>query len=165
MGDAAGLLDSIHRVCKVGRENGYFWKERYTEKGGHGVGKYCEYPANLIRIVQRFLLGVDLRLDGALVLAPTVPEDFWEKGFGQTLAWRDRTLHYQMGRDRVTGTYAGGAPQRLGVRLPAGAARAAIDGRDAAPEREGELVFVTLPAAPESKSCRFEVGRRQGEGR
>ena len=41
---------------------------------------YAEYPANLIRIVERFLFGVDLRLDGSLVLGPTVSEDFWAAG-------------------------------------------------------------------------------------
>jgi hypothetical protein len=42
MGDAAGLMDSIRRVCKEGREHGYFWRERYGSEGGFGVEKYCE---------------------------------------------------------------------------------------------------------------------------
>jgi hypothetical protein len=60
MGDAAGLTDSIRRVCRAGRDSGYYWRERYNGNGGYGVTKYCECPANLIRFVQRFLLGVDL---------------------------------------------------------------------------------------------------------
>jgi hypothetical protein len=120
----------------------------------------------LIRIVQRFLLGVDLRLDGAFVLAPTVTEDFWEKGFGQPLAWHDRTLHDRMERDKILGIYAGSDPQRLGVRLPGGdkgdVFRAAFDGRVASTEREGDLIFVKLPAASNSEPCRFEIVRGQG---
>ena len=54
---------------------------RATRFGGRAIGqrgataagaeKYCRYGANLIRIIQRFLLGVDLRRDGSVVLAPT----------------------------------------------------------------------------------------------
>jgi hypothetical protein len=55
MGDAAGLVESIRKVCAVGRAGGYYWRERYGAAGGYGAQKYCEYPANLIRIVQRFL--------------------------------------------------------------------------------------------------------------
>jgi len=60
MGDGEGLVDCIRRVCRAGRDAGYYWRERYGAKGGYGAEKYCEYPANLIRIVQRFLLGVEL---------------------------------------------------------------------------------------------------------
>jgi hypothetical protein len=114
MGDAAGLLDSIRRVCKAGREAGYYWRERYGPKGGYGAEKYCEYPANLIRIVQRFLLGVDLGLDGSITLNPVVTPDFEERGFGQRLALRNRrVLEYRFHKGRVTGTYTGEAPQKL----------------------------------------------------
>ena len=85
MGDGRGLVEAIRKVCQVGRQNGFYWRERYTEKGGHGAEKYCEYPANLIRIVQRFLLGVEFGLDGTLSIAPVAPDDFWRSGFGQTL--------------------------------------------------------------------------------
>jgi hypothetical protein len=163
MGDAAGLIDSIRRVCKAGRDSGYYWRERYNDKGGYGVTKYCEYPANLIRIVQRFLLGVDFRLDGTLVLAPTVTEDFWEKGFGQTLAWRDRTLHYRMERNRIYGTFLGSDAQRLGIRLPGGGNgvvfHAVFDGRVTPTEREGDLIVVNLPAGSNAQPCRFEITR------
>lgn len=54
MGDREGLMDSLLRVCRVGRENRYNWRERYNDKGGFGAEWYCEYPANLIRIVHRF---------------------------------------------------------------------------------------------------------------
>ena len=46
MGDASGLVASIRRVAQVGRDAGYFWRERYSAKGGYGVEKYCEYPAS-----------------------------------------------------------------------------------------------------------------------
>lgn len=57
--DATGLAETIRSVCKQGRADGYWWHERNNDKGGYGAEKYCEYPANLIRIVQRFLLGVE----------------------------------------------------------------------------------------------------------
>lgn len=118
MGDADGLLDSIRRVCRAGREAGWYWRERYNAGGGYGAQKYCEYPANLIRIVQRFLLGVDFRLDGTLTLAPTVPAAFWQQGFGQTLHWRGRTLDYRFSPQGFTGTYTGPAPQNIVLKSP-----------------------------------------------
>ncbi len=160
MGDGQGLVVSIQRVCKNGRENDYYWRERYNENGGYGAEKYCEYPANLIRIVQRFLLGVEMRLDGTLVLAPTVPEEFWKQGFGQTLEWRERRLQYRMQQGRIAGTYCGGS-QRLGVRLSTSSGvtrvRASIDGRTSTAERDGNLAFVTLPIVSAQQVCRFEI--------
>lgn len=56
MGDRDGILESVRRVCERGRADGYYWRERYTPDGqGAGAQKYCEYPANLIRIRHRFL--------------------------------------------------------------------------------------------------------------
>ena len=167
MGDAHGLLDGLRKVSQVGRENGYYWNERYPPDGKNtGKVKYCEYPANLIRIVQRFLYGVDFRLDGSLVLAPTVSDEFLEKDFGQTIAWRDRTLDYRMQQDRIEGTYFGNASQRLGVKLSqaigAGEFRATVGGRVVDTTREGGLIFLTLPAASAQQPCRLEITRLSG---
>jgi hypothetical protein len=168
MADARGLLEGIRKVIQVGRENGYSWHERYHPDGKGGVraagpDTYCEYPANLIRIVQRFLFGVDFRLEGSLVLAPTVTDEFWERGFGQTVTWRDRTLRYTMRRDRIEGEYAGNAPQQLGVRLSPDrgsvATLATIDGRSLPVEQREGLIFVTLPPKEGGKPCRFEIFR------
>jgi len=168
MGDAQGLLLGIRRVCEEGRKNGYYWRERYQPDGKGGVvpvgpNTYCEYPANLIRVVQRFLLGVDLRRDGSLVLAPTVTEEFWQRGFGQTLRWRDRALTYRTRFDRITGTYEGVSPQKLGVRLQAGSGeakvRVTINGRPTDGEQAGGLIFITLPKASPQKPCHFEIVR------
>jgi len=168
MGDAPGLLDGIRKVCEAGRRSGYYWRERYHPDGQGGATpagaeKYCEYPANLIRIIQRFLLGVDLRRDGSIVLAPTATDDFHRQGFGQTLAWRDRDLRYHFQGGRVTGTYAGPSPQRLAVRLstdqtPA-PARATIDGRASELLSQEGLIFVTLPAASAKEPCAFEIAQ------
>lgn len=117
MGDAEGLLDGIHRVCRTGQDSGYYWRERYGEKGGYGASKYCEYPANLIRIVQRFVFGVDLRLDGSIELKPTVTPEFRQRGFGQTVRWKGRSLQYRVQGDKVEGTYAGEDPLTILVRL------------------------------------------------
>jgi hypothetical protein len=168
MNDAEGLQAGLCKVAEVGRANGYFWRERYQPdgKGGMvpaGAEKYCEYPANLIRIVQRFLLGVDLRLDGSLVLAPTVSDDFWQRGFGQTLVWSNRKLRYRMERNRVTGAYSGDGPLRIGVRFSAAEqpaqTLARVNGRPVASRWDKGLVFVELPAAPESGPCQFEIER------
>jgi len=60
MGDRDGILRSLRRVAEVGRANNWAWWERYySEKTGdlakYHFNWYCEYPANLIRIVHRFL--------------------------------------------------------------------------------------------------------------
>jgi len=60
MGDRDGILRSLRRVAEVGRANNWAWWERYySEKTGdlakYHFNRYCEYPANLIRIVHRFL--------------------------------------------------------------------------------------------------------------
>jgi hypothetical protein len=168
MGDAAGLLDGLRKVSQVGRENGYSWHERYQPdgKGGiHAAGPdtYCEYPANFIRIVQRFVLGVDLRLDGSVVIAPVVAREFWQKGFGQTLTWRGRSLQYGMTIDSVGGSYAGSSSQRIGVRLTphpgSTGIRASIEGRPVPAEQVDGLTFITLPASQRKGSCRFKIVR------
>jgi len=140
MGDARGLLDSIRRVASAGRGGGWYWRERYNQKGGYGAQKYCEYPANLIRIVQRFLLGVELGLDGTITLAPTAIDEFWRREFGQTLRWRGRVLTYRMSKAGISATYVGGATRRLSVRL-----------------QDGKVRHVELPAAPEVRPYKIEI--------
>jgi hypothetical protein len=166
MGDAEGLWAGLRQVSDIGRARGYFWRERYHPDGQGGcqpagAERYCEYPANLIRIVQQSVLGVDLRLDGSLVLAPVATEEFWQQGFGQTLAWGGRKLTYRMQRDGMSGAYWGTTALRLGVRLApdqtAAQVRAFVQGRPADVGQEAGLVFVTLPAAPEQEPCRFEL--------
>jgi len=160
MGDGRGLVESIRKVCQVGRQNGFYWCERYTNKGGHGAEKYCEYPANLIRIVQRFLLGVDFGLDGTLSITPVVPDNFWHSGFGQTLTWRGRTLSYRIQRDRMTGDYCGKGTQRLCVKLAKPAHKAAkvtINGQPAEMAVEDGRWTVLLPAAPVERPCHVEI--------
>ncbi len=144
---------------------------------GTGPNTYCEYPANYIRIMQRFLLGVDLLLDGSVRLWPVVTEEFWDRGFGQTLRWRDRTLHYRMTRDSIGGTYSGRVPQQVLVHFPPGSGTfdfaATIDGRSTHSVhpgrnpfvREGVLVDVTLPATREGGSCAFNIGRARKGGK
>ncbi len=169
MEDPDGLIDGLRKVAEVGRTNDYYWRERYQPDGKGGVvaagpNTYCEYPANLIRIVERFLLGVELGLDGSVVLAPTVPWDWWLQGFGQSLRVRGRVLDYQMMHERVTGSYLGDGPQKLGLRLPWASDNVKIDvlidGQAAGSVRErGGFVFFTLPATAGETPCKFEIGR------
>ncbi len=155
MGDADGILESIRRVCRVGRENDYYWRERYHPDGkggyiGAGARKYCEYPANLIRIVQRFLMGVEFRLDGGVVLAPTVPETFWLPGFGQMLRWRNQALTYHMQRGRVTGSFCGNEVQSLYLglqrRTDATGVEVSVNGNPVNLLREEDLIVIKLPS-------------------
>ena len=86
--------------------------------------------------------------------------EFWKKGFGQTLIWRERRLQYRMQRGRIAGTYCGGS-QRLGIRLSTDAretvVRISFNGRAATAERDGNFAFLTLPAASTQQVCRFEI--------
>ena len=170
MNDGDGIVDTIRRVCRVGRADGYYWRERYVDDGqggcqGRGASKYCEYPANLVRIIQRFLLGVDFRLDGALALCPTVPASYWDKGFGQTLIWRGRRLSYRMARARATGEYQGPSSQKVLIRSPSlavgtnhtakGRLRVVVDGHQVDARMENDLVCIALPPSP--AGCSFEL--------
>ena len=168
MGDAAGLLAGLRKVAEVGRDSGYYWHERYEPDGKGGAVAtgpltYCEYPANFIRIVQRFLLGVDLRLDGTIVLAPTVTPEFWDRGFGETLSWRDRILRFRLSRDTLSGVYSGRGVLRLGVRFPPAAAaksvRASLDGQSVPVRRTGDLHFIAIVPRGDGKACSFTLRR------
>jgi len=173
MGDAAGLLAGLRRVSQAGRDSGYYWRERYVPDGkggatGIGPGTYCEYPANLIRITQRFLLGVDLQLDGTVVIAPTVTPGFWDSGFGETLSWRDRSLCYRMCRDTLRGRYRGKASQRVGARFSGTAegytAAASVSGTPLDVQRVRDVFFVVLPPAPGGEGCTFSLWREPHAG-
>ena len=168
MGDAEGLLRGLTKVAEVGRVNDFYWRERYQPDGKGGVvaagpNTYCEYPANLIRIVQRFLLGVEMKLDGSVVLSPTVTGDWWLQGFGQTLRWRGRSLTYKMKADRVAGTYEGDGSIVLGALLWGASAEAkiaaTIDGRAAGARLEHGLIFIVLPASQQGEPYEFEIVR------
>lgn len=164
MNDARGLTETIRRVCREGRENGYWWRERYNDKGGYGAEKYCEYPANLIRIIQRFLLGVEHGLDGTLYLGPVVPDEFWDAGFGQTLSWQGRRISYKMQRDRIRGEYAGQKLQLVSVRLDkppqAKRVRATINGHSAKFKIQEEWISIVLPAASIEQPAGFEISQQ-----
>ena len=161
MNDADGLIETIRKVCKAGRDNGYYWRERYNEKGGYGAEKYNEYPANLIRIIQRFLLGVEHGPDGTLYLAPIAPEEFWDAGFGQTLFWQDSQISYKMKTGIIQGNYSGKNRQKLSVRLKTlqtgKKIRAVINGLMVSAEIKGDTISIVLPASAAGKKNSFEI--------
>jgi hypothetical protein len=168
MGDAHGLLKGLLKVAEIGRTNDYFWHERYQPDGKGGViaagpNTYCEYPANLIRVVQRFLFGVEMALDGSLIISPTAIWDWWLEGFGQALIWRGRTLEYYMKANWIEGTYDGSGPQVLRVWLPGLAAtdkiKATVNGKPGAAEIKDDLIVITLPASSKMDLGRFEIVR------
>ncbi|MHB8971397.1 MAG: hypothetical protein ACYC3X_23345 [Pirellulaceae bacterium] len=166
--DAAGLLDTLQRVAREGRAHGYSWRERYypSSTGSPvpaGAEKYCEYPANFLRIVNQFLLGIDLCLDGSVVLAPNVTDEFWDRGFGHVVRWRDAVVTYRLQRDRIAVTYSGSTAQELGVRCPATSGNTSWKLADPATggsirEQDG-LLWITLPPTPADSACRIEVVR------
>lgn len=161
-GDGDGIFETVRRVCEVGRSNGYYWRERYHPPEGKAAGPntYCEYPANLVRIIHRFLLGLDLQLDGTLTIAPTVPASFWERGFGHVLTWRGRTLSFHFERGAMRGTFTGAGPQRIGIRLDGRdtEARATVGGDLIHPLRRNGLILLDLPPSPEPRA--FFVWRK-----
>lgn len=161
MHDAQGLIETIRRVCKEGRETGYYWRERYNDIGGYGAEKYCEYPANLIRIVQRFLLGVEYGLDGTLYLGPTVPDEFWKAGFGQVLSWRGQRLSYTMKFDLINGEYSGQNPQSLSVKLAKQSQgkfiNVTINSNSSKFKINDGWINVVLPPATDVRPCTFEI--------
>jgi hypothetical protein len=162
LGDGDGIADTLRRVARVGEANGYYWRERYHPPNGTPAGPntYCEYPANLIRITQRFLLGVELGLDGPVSLSPNAPASYWEAGFGQTLRWRKRSLAYQMNRSGVEGAYSGAGVQRVRVRLERGGDSKpyvlTVDKRAPVPPNvEGNYLAFDLPATTPGESVAF----------
>lgn len=161
MHDSQGLIETIQRVCAEGRENGYYWRERYNDKGGYGAEKYCEYPANLIRIIQRFLLGVEHGMDGTLYLGPTVPDKFWDTGFGQILSWQGRRISYKMQYNSIKGEYSGQSSQQLSVRLMKSPnvkiVHVIINGNSAVFNNKDGWTRIVLPPASVQKPCTFEI--------
>ncbi len=159
MGDAEGLISSIRAVSLAGRESNYFWRERYNAKGGYGAQKYNEYPANLIRIVQRFLFGVEHGLDGSLRLSPTAPETFWSSGFGQRLSLRNGSLYYMMKTGATEGRYEGSSSQTLSIRFPHPAQniRISINGRSIVPVVKHKWVTFLLPSSKKDIPSTFSI--------
>jgi len=161
MQDGPGLLNSILAVCREGEKNGYYWRERYREQGGYGAQQYCEYPANLIRIVERFLFGADLQLDGSLRLAPTVPESYWILGFGQTLCLQDWRLQYRMQQDQISGRFSGDSALTLWIHLPENLAgikwSARLQGKPIRLKQVGDAICLSLPQTDHHPPIQFAI--------
>lgn len=161
MKDPDGLMETIRRVCNEGRDSGYYWRERYNEKGGYGAKKYNEYPANLIRIIQRFIFGVEYGLDATIYLFPVAPEEFWAAGFGQTLSFQDSRIRYTMQTGSIQGSYSGKASHKLSVGLKRSVKgkqiRALINGSVVNAEIKGDSITIILPASTSVNETSFEI--------
>ncbi|MEO5600102.1 MAG: hypothetical protein ABIR06_04170 [Cyclobacteriaceae bacterium] len=161
MNDGKGLVETIRAVCKEGRSTGYYWRERYNDKGGYGAKKYNEYPANLIRIIQRFLLGVEHGLDGTLFIGPTAPEEFWNAGFGQTLSWGGASVTYKMEQNEIKGEYSGKSSQKLSVRFDKNhvgkTVEVLINGTAAQSKTKDGWISILLPSASNTTPCSFSI--------
>ncbi|RRA98140.1 alpha-L-rhamnosidase-related protein [Larkinella rosea] len=159
MGDAEGLISSIRAVSQAGRDSSYYWRERYNANGGYGAKKYNEYPANLIRIVQRFLFGAEHGLDGSLQLSPVAPEAFWRSGFGQRLSLRNGAIYYMMKNGRTDGQYTGDTSQTLSIKFPYPVKniRLVINGAPVAQRRKDKWITFVLPASKEGRPSTFSM--------
>lgn len=123
-GDVEGLLDGLQAVEQAGKPNEYSWQERYFPsseglKPG-GPMTYCEYPANLIRITNQFLFGLDPQVDGTLRVAPRLPESWWEAGWSATLRVGAGTLTLQGGKGALSGTWEDKIARKLVLAPPVG---------------------------------------------
>ena len=153
--DSTNLVAGLHAVAEQGKKNDFYWHERYhpsDNEENHPAGPitYCEYPANFIRIVQRFLLGIDICIDGVIVLAPNVPDDYWQKGFGQEIRLPTRTLSYSCSSDKIKGTWQGKNNQSLRIRLcgspfHSSPCKVTIDGKTTNGIVENGMLFLDLP--------------------
>ncbi|MBK7710864.1 MAG: hypothetical protein IPJ37_07900 [Bacteroidales bacterium] len=123
--------------------------------------KYNEYPANLIRVIQRFVLGVEHGPDGTLYLNPVAPEEFWQTGFGQTLTWQDSRISYIMKTGNIQGNYSGKPECKLSVRLKTAGTgkkfRIIINGLEDKTETKGDTIMIVLPASDGGSVTSFEI--------
>jgi hypothetical protein len=160
MKDAEGLMETIRRVSKEGRDSGYYWRERYNAKGGYGAKKYNEYPANLIRIMQRFVFGIQYGLDGTLEINPVAPASYWEKGFGQTIHWNGSAINYKIKNGKIEGQFSGSKPQALSVQLNQSPElkkiKAVADGKPLMVNIRDGMIYCVLPPSPD-KNIDFTV--------
>lgn len=123
-GDVTGLLDSLKAVAEVGKPNGYSWQERYFPsaeglKPG-GPLTYCEYPANLIRITNQFLFGLEPGVAGTLRVAPRLPEEWWNSGWKATLGVGAGSLVLHADKGVLTGSWQDKVSRKLVVVPPLG---------------------------------------------
>jgi hypothetical protein len=112
-------------VAHVGARNNYAWHERYfpSDDGPRPGGPltYCEYPANLVRIVNQFLIGVQPNVDGTVRIAPQLPEPCWTQGWRATLTVGAAALALQGDAGRLKGAWLDTQPRQLLLLPPRGA--------------------------------------------
>lgn len=160
MRDSVGLLRSLHRVCQEGANTGYYWRERYNEQGGYGAHKYCEYPANLIRIVHKFVFGHEFGIDGTLYIGPNVVDAYWDKGFGFRLNLSSGYLLYEMKRNQFTGKYMSKSKLKLAIRLdhtPGFSLHAEINNQTAKCEIQNDWLIIILPLGTGKKISTVQI--------
>ena len=123
-GDITGLLDGLRAVAEAGARNNYSWQERYfpsrDELRPGGPMTYCEYPANLIRIVNQFLIGVEPNVDGGVRISPQLPEDWWTQGWKATIRIGGGTLALQGENRRLKGAWRDVVSRKLLFLPPSG---------------------------------------------
>jgi hypothetical protein len=88
------------------------------------VPAYAEYPAVYnSTVVQQALLGLDVEVDGTVVIEPCVPRGWYDAGFGAEGCWvlKDHRVGFAYRTDRLDGWIEGlDGPRRIRVRLPPG---------------------------------------------
>lgn len=170
MDDGEGLYRTITYANTLfarpsGGGAGYF-AERYGlgrfqpgDEAQATVPKYTEYPAVYnSTIVQQTLLGLDVDAWGTITIAPCVPKNWYEVGFGQEgcglLMHRD--IGFRYAAKSVTGWVSGApGPQKIQLRLPPLLTDApwALRAGDVelGYEREGDWVTFEVNVPPEGR--------------
>jgi len=170
MGDGEGLYRTITYANALfdrpsGGGVGYF-AERYGlgrfqpgDEAQATVPKYTEYPAVYnSTIVQQTLLGLDVDAWGTITIAPCVPGDWYERGFGQEGCGllMNRDVGFEYAAESVAGWVSGApGPQKIQLRLPPSLIDAPWDLRadegELDYEREGDRVTFTVNVPAEGR--------------
>jgi hypothetical protein len=170
MGDGEGLYRTITYANALydrpsGGGVGYF-AERYGlgrfqpgDEAEATVPKYTEYPAVYnYTIVQQTLLGLDVDAWGTITIAPCVPGDWYEKGFGAEGCGivKDRDIGFKYTAESVAGWVSGApGPQKIQLRLPPSLSDAQWVLQSGVVElgyeRESDSFIFTLDVPPEGR--------------
>ena len=173
MRDGEGIYKTIRYADDIYRRpsggGAGFFGERYGlgrftpgDDGQDSTPKYAEYPAEYnATVIGEVLMGVTADVNGMIVVDPTVPKDWYGRGFGidSPGILKDRDIAFKYGLRQVTGWVRGTAgKQALRVLLPpeVKTVRAVQDGKEVPHEESGRYTSFALDLV-EGKTSLFVV--------